>query len=104
MRKVTISLIVLFMVIGQGFLFADRKAVDDFIKSYEEVVVEAEQLAKKETIDMMDMMPLQMKAMTFADKAQAVQNDPTFRPQDSQKILALTERYNDALETITDKL
>jgi hypothetical protein len=44
------------------------------------------------------------KAADFSQKAAAVQTDPTFTLQDTQKLLALTNRYNAAMETITAKL
>lgn len=104
MRRVFLGAMVLFFVVGQGFLFADRKAVDDYLKAYEAVVVEAETLAKKASISAMDMMPLQQKALTLSQSTQAIQTDSTFTLQDSQKLLALTTRYNAAIETITKKL
>ena len=104
MKKALLFSFVLFLVIGQGFLFADRKAVDDFMKSYEELVVEAETLAKKSAITVMDMMPLQQKALDFSQKAAIIQTDSAFTPQDALKLSALTTRYTTATEEIQKKL
>jgi hypothetical protein len=92
------------LVLVQVAVFADRKAVDDYLKSYEAVVVETETLAEKATIGPLDLLPLQQKALDFSQKALAVQTDTTWSLQDSTKLLALTERYNKALETITKKM
>ncbi|MDR1902904.1 MAG: hypothetical protein LBQ88_11560 [Treponema sp.] len=104
--KPLIFTLVLFLVLGQVTIFAagNRKAVDDYLKSYEAYVVEAETLAKKNTISAMDMMPLQQKALDFTQKAQTVQSDAAWTAPDSAKLLQLTERYNKAMTTITNKI
>ena len=104
MKRGIVFLVVLFVVIGQGFLFADRNAVNDFLKSYEAVVVETETLAKKAAIGAMEMMPLTQKAMEFSQKAQTVQSDTSWTVQDTMKLMDLTNRYTEATDAITKKL
>jgi hypothetical protein len=98
--------LILFFVIGPGMIFAagDRKTVDDYLQSYEAYVVEWENLAKKTTVSPMDLLPLQTKALEFAQKSQAVQADAAWTLQDSTKLLALTQRYTVAAETVNGKL
>ena len=104
MKRGLLFLVVLFVVIGQGFLFADRNAVNDFLQSYEAVVVEAETLAKNAAINAMEMMPLTQKAMEFSQKAQTVQSDTSWTIQDTMKLMDLTNRYTEAADAITKKL
>ena len=104
MKRGLLCLVVLFVVIGQGFLFADRNAVNDFLNSYEAVVVEAETLAKKATINAMEMMPLTQKAMEFSQRSQTIQTDTSWTVQDTMKLLDLTNRYTEATDAITKKL
>ena len=104
MKKIFILGIALFVLVGQGFLFADRKAVDDFLKSYEAVVVEAETLAKKAVISAMDTLPLSQKAMDFAMKAEVVQKDTSWTAQDLMKYMDLTNRYAKASDQIQKKI
>ena len=104
MKRGLLCLVVLFVVIGQSFLFADRNAVNDFLNSYEAVVVEAETLAKKATINAMEMMPLSQKAMEFSQRSQTIQTDTSWTVQDTMKLLDLTNRYTEATDAITKKL
>jgi hypothetical protein len=94
------------LMMGPSMIFAagDRKAVDDYLKSYEAHVVEWEKLAKKATVSPLDLVPLQTSALEFAQKSQAVQADASWTLQDSTKLLALTQRYSAAVETVNGKL
>jgi len=104
MKKVLFLGIVLFILLGQGFLFADRKAVDDFLKSYEAVVVETETLSKKAVVTALDTLPLSQKALDFAQKADAIQKDPTWTMMDMVKLGELSARYAVATEELQKKL
>jgi hypothetical protein len=96
--------LVLFFIAGQVSVFADRKAVDDYLKSYEAFVVEYENLAKKPAITAMDMLPLSQKSLDFSQKTQAVQKDTSWTVQDTIKLAALSERLNKAADAVNKKL
>jgi hypothetical protein len=104
--KVFVGALALLLVLGQVAVFAagNRKAVDDYLKSYEAYVVEWEKLAKKSSVSAMDLLPLQQKALDFAQKSQAVQSDSTWTVKDSQKLLDLTNRFSKASTTVNSKL
>jgi hypothetical protein len=104
--KTFVFALVIFLVLGQAVAFAagNRKAVDDYLKSYEAYVVEWEKLAKKSSVSAMDLLPLQQKSLDFANKAQSIQGDEAWTAQDSAKLLALTNRYNKAAQTVNSKL
>ena len=104
MKKALVLGFVFFIIIGQGSLFADRKAVDDFMTSYEALVVEAETLAKKAAITAMDMMPLTMKALDFAEKAEVIQKDTSWNMNDLMKYMDLSTRYAKAADDIQKKI
>jgi len=104
MKKILLLGFVLFLLLGQSFLFADRKAVDSFLKSYEAMVVETETLAKKAAISAMDMLPMSQKAMDFALKADAIQKDASWTTMDLMKYVDLTTRYAKAADQIQKKI
>jgi len=104
MKRVLFSFVVLFLLLGQSFLFADRATVDSFLRSYEALVVEAEALARRATITSLDMMPLVQRAAEFSERAETIQQDLTWTTQDATRLLDLTARYNTASMTINEKV
>jgi len=104
MKKGLLVLLVLFMVIGQSVLFASNPDIEAFLQSYEALVAETETLSARATINAMDLMPLQQRALDFAQRALAVQEDPSFSIQDSLKLLELTNRYTTAMNEINNRI
>ena len=104
MRKELLILLVMFIVIGQSLLFAANPDIEGFLQSYEALVAETETLSARATINAMDLMHLQQRALDFSQRALVVQEDPSFSIQDSLKLLELTNRYTTAMNDITIRI
>jgi len=104
MKKILLLGMAIFILTGPGFLFADRNAIDDFLKSYEVMVEEAETLAKNAAVSAMEMLPFSQKALDFSMKAEVVQKDTDWSMQDLLKLTDLSMRYAAAAEIIQSKL
>jgi hypothetical protein len=78
----------------------DRKEINDFLKSYEAVVVAAEKAAKSNKIT--DLMNVQQKAIEMSEQADEIQGYEEWTAQDSQKYLDLTNRYTTAMSSLSN--
>ena len=103
MKKAFFCSIVLLLMLTTA-LFAGRREIDDAYKSFEAVVLEAENLAKKSSISVTDFSAIAEKAEVAAAKLTAIENDKDLTEQDAQRFSDLAARYNKAFETITQKL
>jgi hypothetical protein len=74
----------------------DRKAIDDFLKSYEEFVAEAEKAKGRN--DPMAMLPLVTKSADLGTKASQLQSNTAWTAADAAKYTALSARAVKALQ------
>jgi hypothetical protein len=103
MRKSLFVGLVLFFSLSVT-VFANRGGIEDFLKAYEAMVVEAEKLAARPSVGINDFSALTEKAETVQKRAQAVEKDTDWTEQDSQRVNALAERWTKAWTTISQKL
>ena len=104
MKKAVLIFLAMFLIVGAGSLFAQRATVDEFLRSYEALVVEAETLAARATITAMDLMPLTQRSLEFTERAAAIQTNTAWTLQDTTRYAALTTRYTTAMTTINNKI
>lgn len=78
----------------------DRKDIDQFLKSYEKVVVQAEKAAKSNSVT--ELLSVVTEITEMAEKADKFQNFNSWTEKDSKKYLELTARYTKAMEKMND--
>jgi hypothetical protein len=101
--RLVVGILAVLLVFGQVTVFAqskDRKEINDFLKSYETVVVAAEKAAKSNKIT--DLMDVQQKAIKMSEQANKIQGYKEWTVQDSQKYLDLTNRYTIAMSALSN--
>jgi len=104
MKKAVFIFLAMFLIVGAGSLFAQRATVDEFLRTYEALVVEAETLAARATITAMDVMPLSQRSLQFAERAVAIQTNTAWTLQDTTRYAALSTRLATAMQTINTKV
>jgi hypothetical protein len=103
MRKSLFIGLILFFSLSVA-VFANRGEIEDFLKAYEAMVVEAEKLAARPSVGINDFSALTEKAETVQKKALTVEKGTDWTEQDSQRVNALTERWTKAWTAISQKL
>lgn len=97
-RIITISVILLSTSSMVFAASSQRAAIDEYLKSYENIVMEAEKAAKKNK--MADLLNVQDKVLETIDEAQKVQSFDEWTTDDSIKYLDLSNRYTSAISKI----
>ena len=92
MNKTLVCALILFCAVT-AMLFAGRKEIDDFIASYEASVLELEELAKKPSVTVDDMIIWGARAEELSDKGQKLERDPALTAEDSKRMQALASRF-----------
>jgi len=99
MKKVIFCAMVLFLALTAS-VFADRVAIDDTIKAYEAVIVEAESLAAMQLIAPSDFSALEGKAEAVGPALQGIENEREWTIQDTKALAELNVRFNAAMTAI----
>lgn len=100
-----ITLIALILGAFTCFAFAQtthRADIDKFMKTYEELVVQAEKLAKSNSIS--DLMKLEVKAIELTEQAEKIQEYEEWTIADLQKYTDLTLRYTKAMTVVSNSM
>lgn len=103
MNSKKIFVVAIFALVGLSALVAqskNRKEIDKFMKSYEEVVVQAEKAAKSNK--MTDLLKVQAKALKMSDDLEKVQGFDEWTTKDYEKYLDLTNRYTKAMLSLSN--
>ena len=103
MNKTVMCGLILFFAMT-GALFARRKEIDAFLKSYEASVLDLEELAKKPSITVDNISALGTRAEELLDKSWNLEYDPAYAAEDSKRMKALAARFQKAMETIVRKM
>jgi uncharacterized protein YfcZ (UPF0381/DUF406 family) len=103
MKKVLLCAAVLFFAFTAA-VFAGRMEIEDAIKSYEDIVVEAESLAQKPLILEADFSALDEKARAAEAKINVVQNEMEWMIQDAKQSAGLRARFNQAIAAMMKNL
>ena len=103
MKKRLACALILFCAITAA-LFAGRKEIDDFLKSYEASVFELEELAKKPSVsqDQFNVWPVKM-AEVLDKGMKEIERDPAFAGEDAKRSQELAARFLKVMETIFRK-
>ena len=106
MKKVFLCAMVLFLALSAA-VFADRNAIEEIIIVYENVVMEAESIARLPYTSVMDFARAErayVEAVATRQVIQAFQNDRGWLIDDVWRLAVLNERFNQAMTTIAKKL
>ncbi|MDR0503775.1 MAG: hypothetical protein LBH16_10705 [Treponema sp.] len=104
MKKFLICLMVLFLAVT-AVAFAGRTEIDNAIKAYEDVVVEAERIANLPLVNSNDITALEDKAKNAVSLIDNVKEEVEFTIEDAKRSAELNGRFNKAMViVITQKL
>ena len=93
--KIIISMTVISIACISLFAADDsRVAIDNLLKEYENVVVKVESMGSN--YNLADFLALQQKITAMNEQANKIQTISVWTLDDTQKYLALTQRYSDA--------
>jgi cupin superfamily acireductone dioxygenase involved in methionine salvage len=99
MKKILFCSLVLCAAIAAS-VFADRNAIDETVKAYEAVVVEAETLAAMPLIATNDFTAIQQKAEAVGPRIAGIENEREWAIQDAVRLADLNARFNKAMTAI----
>ena len=102
MKKKALILAILFLTLT-ALVFAGRAEIEDFLQSFEAFVEDLENLAKKPSISKEELFGLLSKSLELETLAEYIEDDPALTDQDDQRMEALIDRYEKALEAIFSK-
>ncbi|MDR0455473.1 MAG: hypothetical protein LBH20_02165 [Treponema sp.] len=103
MKKVLLCAAVLFFAFTAA-VFAGRMEIEAAIKSYEDIVVEAENLSQKALIVEADFSALEERGKAAEAKIDVVQNEMEWLIQDAKQSAGLRARFNQAIATMMKNL
>lgn len=75
-----------------------REKISQFLKTYEELIVDVEKLAEKNSVN--EFLKFQQKYVELSEKLTEMQTMEQWTLEDSQKFLKLTDRYTKAVEKL----
>lgn len=96
-----IVLLVIFCLLSTTMTFAQslgREKISQFLKTYEELIVDVEKLAEKNSVN--EFLKFQQKYVELSEKLTEMQTMEQWTLEDSQKFLKLTDRYTKAVEKL----
>lgn len=104
-KKLIVALLALMFIAGQVFA-QSRKDIDDFFKSFETLVIEREQLSKKQTITVADFEALMKKeeSLKLDEKTNKLITLSSWEEKDKEKYRGFKVRIMAASQTIVQKI
>jgi cupin superfamily acireductone dioxygenase involved in methionine salvage len=101
MKKILFCVLVLCLVVTASVfaeMLASRVAIDEVVKAYEELIVEAENLAAMPQIAALEeFTALQQKAGAMESKIVGIENEKEWTIQDTVNLVNLRIRFNKAM-------
>ena len=102
MKKVIFCAVVLLLALN-AIVFADRRAIDEVIQAYEDIVIESEVVAQMPLVSSSNFIALDEKAADAGPKILAIENEKEWGIQDVKRLADLNARFNLAMTAIAKK-